>query len=236
MQKPSQNTIDIVFFILSLIAVSAFIYFISFLQEVTVFNNLKHDIPVGEIHGDIQVGQTFEAEYEGLSGIDVLLATYNRSNSGEFIFHLKSSLDAEKDIYSSRFDIEGVKDNTYFHFEFPKIRNSKRKTFYFYLEAPQSRPGDAITIWSHSQDSYRKGQKIINTVPAAGDLAFKTVYRSGFQESLETFLQKVRQNKPSPLNRKSFYLVLMIVFIATASVFIALLVRYFFGQERKSPF
>lgn len=236
MQKPSQNTIDILLFFLSVIIISSFVFFISFLREITAFNQLKHDIPVGEIHGDIRVGQTFVADYDGLTGVDVLMATYNRTNSGEFIFHLKSNPYAEKDLHSARLDIAEVRDNSYFRIRFPKMKSTKRRTFYFYLEAPQSRPGNAITIWSHSQDSYRKGQKIVNSTPSPGDLAFKTVYQSGLQESLQTFLQKVRHNKPSPLNKKSFYLGLMIAFIVMASLFVALLLRFFFGKIKKYPF
>jgi hypothetical protein len=202
------------------------IYSFSFLRKITVFNNLKHDAPVGEIYGDNKVGQTFSADYDGLSGIEPLLATYNRKNTGKFLFHLKQGGTDAKDISSYPVDIREVKDNSYFHLSFPKIEDSKGKTYYFYLEAPQSRPGNAITIWYHTSDSYKNGEKILNGIPSQGDLAFKTAYRPGLVKGLSTFLEKLTQNKPSPLNKRALYLVLMVLFVLSGSLLMTFLIKY----------
>jgi hypothetical protein len=167
------------------VVITLLLYTTSFLRKITVFNQLKHNIPVGEIHGNIQTGQTFLAEYNGLTGIDVLMATYNRKNTGECIFHLKDDINSNEDLFSQEIDISQIKDNTYFNFDFPKIRDSKGKKIYFYIDAPYSQPGNAITIWSNSKDTYKEGEKIVNGIPSEGDLAFKTKYSPGLKSSWE---------------------------------------------------
>ena len=202
-------------------------YSTSFLRKINAFNQLKHNIPVGEIYGDIQIGQTFLAEYEGLSGIDVLMATYNRKNTGEFIFHLKEDIRSKEDLFNCKIDISQLKDNSYVTFKFPSVRDSKGKIIYFYIEAPQSQPGNAITIWSNSTDSYQEGEKIVNGVTSEGDLAFKTRYSPGLKSHFNEFLGKITKDKPFPMNKKSFYLALILLFILGASLFMTLLTDFF---------
>jgi len=76
-------------FVLVVIVTAAILFSISLPQRVVVSNQLKNDIPVGEIYGEKKFGQSFVAEHNNLSAVEVLLATYNRKNTGKFIFHLK---------------------------------------------------------------------------------------------------------------------------------------------------
>lgn len=214
-------------FLIFVAVITLLIYSTSFLRKINAYNQLKHDVPVGEIYGNVHVGQTFLAEYEGLSGIDVLMATYNRKNTGEFIFHLKDDIRTTEDLFNCKIDIGQLKDNQYVTFNFPRIRNSKGKTIYFYIEAPQSQPGNAITIWSNSKDSYTEGEKFVNGVASEGDLAFKTKYKPGLKNSFNAFLEKVSRDKPFPLNKKSFYIVLILLFILSASLFMTLMAKFF---------
>lgn len=73
-------------FILAVVGAALILFSLSFPQRVIVPNQLKNDMPVGEIYGERKIGQNGVAEYNGLSAIEVLMATYNRENSGEFIF------------------------------------------------------------------------------------------------------------------------------------------------------
>lgn len=201
-----------------------------FSKKIVVFNQPINNTTEGEIYGNIKIGQTFEAEYNNLTALEVLLATYNRENRGDFIFHLKNDVSSEGDLFHYRGDIGKVKDNSYFRFKFPKINNSKGEKFYFYLEAPQSGPGNAITIWSNTQDlyrEYREGERIVNGVPSEGDLVFKTVYDMGLKGNLATFLEEITRNKPSPLNKKYFYVGLILLFVLSCSLFMAILVKFF---------
>ena len=208
--------------------ISVFIWiFVLFSKKIVVFNQPKNNIPVGEIYGEAKIGQTFVAEYNNLSAIEVLLATYGRENSGEFIFHLKNDVSSEEDLFRYKGDISRVKNNKYNNFWFPKIRSSKGKKFYFYLEAPQSQPGNAITIWSNSEDIYKEGEKIVNGVISEGDLVFKTAYDTGLKNNLNIFLERITQNKPFPLNKKSFYIILILLFVLSSSLFMTFLAIFF---------
>lgn len=205
------------------------IYSASFLTKITSYNQLKNNIPVGEIFGERKIGQTFLAEYDGLSGIEVLLATYRRKNSGELIFHLTEDIRSKEDLFNYKVDINKVEDNKYFSFKFSKIKNSKGKKIYFYIEAPQSQPGNAITIWSHSKDFYKEGEKIVNGVVSEGDLVFKTKYSPELKNKFNAFLEKITQDKPFPLNNKSFYIILIVLFVLSTSLFLTFIVKFFMG-------
>ena len=201
--------------------------FALFSRKIDVFNQPKNNIPVGEIYGKTKIGQTFEAQYNNLTAIEVLLATYNRKNTGEFIFHLQEEPGSKEDLFNYKGDISKLKDNKYFRFRFPEIKTSKAKEFYFYLEAPQSGPGNAVTIWSNSEDLYREGEKMVDGGSAQGDLVFKTLYDLGLRGNLAAFLNEITQNKPSPLNKKSFYIALILLFVFSCALLITALVKFF---------
>jgi uncharacterized protein (UPF0332 family) len=136
----------------------------------------ESDFSVGEIVGGIEIGQTFYCDNNNLARIKVMLATYNRRNYQDIIFHLKASPTEKKDIYTKTFNAIGVADDTYKSFDFPPIPDSKGKTFYFSFESPGSKTGDAITLWAISKDKYEKGAMYKNGEKITGDLRFFTYY------------------------------------------------------------
>ena len=136
----------------------------------------ESNFPVGEIVGGIEIGQTFYCDNNNLARIKVMLATFNRRNYQDIIFHLKSSPAEEKDIYTETFNASGVADDAYKSFDFPSIPDSKGKTFYFSLESSGSKVGDAITIWATNEDKYEKGAMYKNGEKQTGDLRFFTYF------------------------------------------------------------
>jgi hypothetical protein len=134
--------------------------------------------PVGEIVGDGRAGQTFYSPYPNLNSIDVLLATWARTNSNDVTIHLKPSLESPNDIASVTINAREIQDNSYYKFKFPKIADSENKLYYFFIDSPKSISGDAITIWSSKEDVYHQGTAYINSTPITGDLAFKVYYAS----------------------------------------------------------
>lgn len=130
----------------------------------------------GEIHGTRTVGQTFVASHDGLSRIDVRLATYGRRNSQSVVFHLRSHPSASTDIATITVGADDVENNAYHSFRFPPVPGSAGRSSYFFLESPTSRPGDAITTWHSPDDVHAGGQMYLQGNPQGGDLAFKTYY------------------------------------------------------------
>lgn len=132
------------------------------------------DFNVGEITEGTEIGQTFYCHHNHLTRIKVMLATFNRVNNEEVIFHLRRSSTDKKDIYTEKFNASSVVDNTYRSFDFPPIPDSKGKMFYFSFESPMSKKGNAITIWANSMDAYQNGSLWINQKRTDSDLRFIT--------------------------------------------------------------
>lgn len=199
-----------------------------FMKKIEVFNQFHNTNTVGEIYGRKKVGQTFRAQHDHLTAIEVLMGIYNRKNTGELIFHLKGQGEDMTDLYHSRIDMLKIRDNQYHRFKFPEVKNSRGRKYSFYLEAPNARRGNAITIWSNGkEDKYREGTKIIDGEKIEGDLVFKTIYVVKPLKKINLFLGEITQNKPSPLNKKSFYVGIIILFVLTCSLFLTYITRVF---------
>jgi len=196
-----------------------------FSKKIVVYNSYLNTYPVGEIYGEKKIGQTFTAAYDDLLAVDVLMANYRRKVTGEIIFHLKE-VGASNSSFQTIVDTKRIKDNHYFRYKFPEIEDSKGKSYYFYFEAPKAKPGNALTIWANDEDKYFEGEKIVNGKPAEGDLVFKTVYDLGLRGNMATFLNEITQNKPSPLNKKSFYIVLILLFVFSCALFVTALLKF----------
>ncbi len=134
--------------------------------------------PVGEITGGITVGQTFYSTLPNLNSISVDLATWARTDTKDVTFHLRESPESVNDIASVTVNAREIQDNSYYNFKFPKISDSANKTYYFFIDSPDSIPGNAITIWASKEDVYPQGSEYIDSKPVNGDLAFKAYYQS----------------------------------------------------------
>jgi len=113
--------------------------------------------PIGEITGGITAGQTFYSTLPNLNSIDIEFATYARANTKDILFHLRERPDSSIDIITMRVNAQQIPDNQYYKFKFEPIKNSVNKSYYFFLESPNSFPGNAITIWSSKDDVYSQG-------------------------------------------------------------------------------
>jgi len=138
-------------------------------QEIT-------SVPAGEIYSSIRIGQSFISPANALCRIDILLATYLRENDRDVIFHLRHAPEGE-DLATIRFNASQVEDNTFHRFDFRPIPHSADQSFYFFLESPDSEPGNAITVWGVTQNVYEEGRAYRNHRPRGGELAFRVYAR-----------------------------------------------------------
>jgi hypothetical protein len=134
----------------------------------------------GEIYGSHTVGQTFVAYHDGLKGVEVLLATYARQNTQPVVFHLRKSPDDDVDLVTVSISAEEIADNAFHRFSFPPIPDSHSKRYYFFLESPTSRPGDAITAWLGPADTYFEGALYLKGEAQDGQLIFRLVYEPSY--------------------------------------------------------
>ncbi|MGI8588914.1 MAG: YfhO family protein [Chloroflexia bacterium] len=132
---------------------------------------------VGEIQARNKPGQTFVATHDDLAQIQVFGATYGHHPPGRLIFHLKAGLLAQADIATQEVDTSALPDDRYWTFDFPPIADSKGRSFYFYLEEPTARSGQAVTIFYSPANLYPGGTRTATGTPARGDLTFRARYR-----------------------------------------------------------
>ena len=218
-----------IFFVFGIVFLVVSLWIVQlFMKKIEVYNQFDPNKAAGEIYGGKKVGQSFTARHDHLMAIEVLMGTYNRKNTGELIFHVKGQAGNKIDVLPSSVDMLNIRDNRYFRFKVPEIKNSKGRKYFFYLEAPKAQPGNAVTIWCNDkEDKYREGAKIINGEEMEGDLVFKTIYTVGLEGKIDLFLEEITRNKPSPLNKKLFYVMLIVSFILFCSLFLTYIIRAF---------
>jgi len=189
----------------------------------------------GEIQGDFNVGQTFYSPYPGLSRIDVLLATYGRTNSGPVTFNLTTSPGDKTKIFSTTFDASGVEDNQYYSFEFTSLSDSQGKTYFFYLEAPSAQAGNAITAWTDSRNPYTDGASYLGGRLSENDLAFVAAFDVSPWQVTEIFLGRLAKGKPGIWGSEAFYAATFVVYLALAGAFFFYLFRWFVVDKQDRP-
>lgn len=136
------------------------------------------DTSMGPLTGGITAGQTFYSPYSDLDSIYISFATYNRTNTKDIIFHLRKSPDSSTDITTITVNAREIPDNSYYKFKIPNISDSANKSYYFFIESPNSTLGDAVAIGSSKGDIYSQGSAYINLKSLRRDLTFKIQYAS----------------------------------------------------------
>lgn len=140
------------------------------------------DTIVGPIAGNNTAGQTFYSLYPNLKSIDVLMGRYGLTptNMNTVTLHLRESPESPNDIVSVTKNAREINylPNSYYKFEFPKMSDSANKSYYFFIDSPDSIPENAIHIWSSKADLYYHGSEYLNSKPDSGDLTFKVYYAS----------------------------------------------------------
>ena len=173
---------------------------------------------VGELVATARACQTFVARYDDLNRIDVMLADYNRRNSGPFIFYLRNAIDDEQNIASLTQDASTVKGTAYYSFEFAPLPDSAGRSLVFCLEAPQAELHNSITIAGVLRDTYAGGQAVFRDMWGADagvqDLDFRLGYDLAFGNKLIVLTDRLTQYKPFICGDWRFYALLGIVYLA----------------------
>jgi hypothetical protein len=131
------------------------------------------DQVVGEILAGEEIGQTFHVEGDELFRVDLSLATFARPNEGFVEIVLRTDPSADTAITSEIVDVSTIADNRYFEFTFPPISTENRRDFYIGIKSLDGQPGNAITVWSNSQNVYQGGAFWRDGERTDGDLCFQ---------------------------------------------------------------
>jgi len=107
---------------------------------------------VGELKGDLEVGQIVPVLDDGWSAIEIGMATFSsRNNTQDVILHVRESIDGE-DLRTVKVNASVIVDSSYHRFDFEPIEDSAGKEYYVLLSSPTSTDGDAVTIRFSNHD------------------------------------------------------------------------------------
>jgi hypothetical protein len=134
-------------------------------------------VPSPNIMGDLEIGQTFVAPSNGLSRIDLMMATHRRTNDREVVFRLWELRPERHLVRETIFNPADTADNLYRAFAFDPIPQSGGKTYVFTLNSPASTLSNSLSVWMNEADIYPGGRAILNGQPLTGDLTFRTYSR-----------------------------------------------------------
>jgi hypothetical protein len=127
-----------------------------------------------EITSGTQVSQTFFVNQNGISSVAVQVGTYMRKNDVRLVLSITDQ--AGKVLRSKKFSLKKHADNTFLKFTFDPILNSKGKTMIISVESPDSKAGNAVTLWATVSDTYPQGKLRINDKYLPSDLVLSVKY------------------------------------------------------------
>ncbi len=131
---------------------------------------------VGAITAATPLEQTFVAENNGLSRVEVLLATYGRVNQSNVTLEIIA--DDGSSVCSSTLAAASIADNSYYPIEFEPIADSKGHTYTIKVLSDTNDPNNAITAWASHNDNYPSGALLRDGADAGFDVAFNALYKS----------------------------------------------------------
>lgn len=159
------------------------------------------------------VGQTFVAKYDNLYRIDLFVKNPDLANKKDLIFHLREFPDSNYDLAKVGLSGFNAGYDTYLRIQFTPILRSAGKSFYFFLEAPQSGFGEAVKAGSSKKDILRGGNMFINHKPVEGDLFFITSYRSSPNDVISSFWEHFTKDGVFVLGYVSSLVLLLLILI-----------------------
>jgi hypothetical protein len=139
---------------------------------------------VGEVVGEVEVGQTVPISSDTFSAIEIGFATFSgRANTGDVVVHVRESATTTTDLRTVRVNARDIADESYHRFEFAPIPDAAGKTFFVSVTSPNSRPGNAVTVRFVDQDVL-PGEMVLRREPLtagqtaadfvrAGDVAYR---------------------------------------------------------------
>jgi len=180
------------------------------------------------LSGDHTVGQSFVPGLNGLSRIDVFLATYTIKPRGDVIFRLYEGDPAGRPVAEVRAAGSKLMDNLFNPFEFRRLSRSGGKRFSFTLSMPGAAETEGPSVWMNPADLQPRGTLIIDGRQAEGDAVFRTYSR----RTILAEWGRIARGMPGPLGNPIVLALAAIFFeIAAAAAFWRILGLFFGNGE-----
>jgi hypothetical protein len=152
----------------------------------------------GELLDGHTWGQTFTPNYDGLYRIDLYTATYARQNTHPVLFRIKAAPDVVEDLVRLEVPAAQISNSGPTVLTFPPLAETAGRTLYFSVESPGSVPGDAITVYRHTDDVYPGGQMFLDGQLTTEDMAFIAHTQQAFTlgDIWHDFYSRASQDRP----------------------------------------
>ncbi len=100
---------------------------------------------VGELYGDMEVGQIVKAP-SNWSGVEIGLANFSgRQNNQELVLSIRKKIN-DNILRTVKVNASEIEDMAWHQFDFAALDNSQGEEFYLSLTSPKSHPGNAVTV------------------------------------------------------------------------------------------
>ncbi|HEX6509990.1 MAG TPA: glycosyltransferase [Chloroflexota bacterium] len=145
---------------------------------ICTYTHLTPQEVAGPLTDGMSLGQEFWMNEDGLCGIALQFATYNRRPEGRVVLRLRESDNRSFDVAVVEVDASTLLDNQFHTFSFEPIDHSAQKSFRFSIQLTQASSRSQLAVWKSSitdtvMGPYFKGDQV-----GQGTLSFK-LYASG---------------------------------------------------------
>ncbi|HUX86910.1 MAG TPA: hypothetical protein VMW65_07900 [Chloroflexota bacterium] len=177
-------------------AIAALIVFVAFAAgQVVDVHQPRAGAAMGEIVVGRSIGQTFTSHRPNLDRLDLLLATYARTNPGQLDVQLSPSNGSEtaQNVTAAS---SAIVDNAYQSFTFAPIASSAGRTYVVRLSSTRARVGQGVTAWAAPSNVYAEGTALVDGHPDPGrDLTFVTFGRLSAFDWLNELAQGISRDR-----------------------------------------
>lgn len=157
-----------------------------------------------------KIGQTFRAKHNNFNMIKLFAENVKLKNKDKIVFHLRE-IGNDNDLAMINLSGENIGTGFILRLQFEPIKNSAGKTFYFYLEDIEGKSSTPIEIYYEEKNVYPWGEALVNNESIAGDLFFRTYYRTSLKDGILDSLSDFKTRFIKEKNFAIFYL--MSIFI-----------------------
>jgi hypothetical protein len=183
-----------------------------------------------ELSAGSQVGQSFVAVLPGLSAVEVTLDTTALTSPQRLTLRLKEAPGAATSLAARTVETGPEAPVTSLRVDLVRIPDSKGKTFYFVLQAPDALPGQSLAARYSPSAAVEGGSAYVNGQAVPGDLQFQTYYSLDTGQKVDLLLTRMAEGKPYLLGTKGFYVGLGLVYAAVLGLFLWQIARAILGE------
>lgn len=130
---------------------------------------------IGEITNDVFVQQKFISEVDDINEFQIIFATFGRENTDIIDIKLRDN-ETQELLLEKSYDTATILNDTYLtvNAETP-IRGVKGKELSIEISSQTGKAGNAVTIWSSTEESIDNSELFINNQKVDGSLCIKVI-------------------------------------------------------------